>query len=167
MNGVDLEQLLDRIEAAARRYHRLILVVGPADSGKTRTLQALGHRLSSRIHNVNRIVSQALLEVSRHRRPFAAQRALVDPVKGEDPVVLDNLEILSDPELRQDPLRLLQQMSRNRTVVASWNGSLAGDHLTYAEPWHHEHHAYPEPDAIIVQPATQDSAAPGESRAEP
>ena len=38
-------------------------------------------------------------------------------------VLLDNTEILLDPALEQDSGRLLQLVSRNRTIVASWNGT--------------------------------------------
>ncbi len=43
-----------------------------------------------------------------------------------DVVLLDNLEILFDTALEVEPLRLLQVSSRNRTIVASWNGSYIG-----------------------------------------
>jgi hypothetical protein len=45
--------------------------------------------------------------------PAAAQAGLV---------LLDNIELLFDVHLKQDPLRLLQGLSRNKTVVATWNG---------------------------------------------
>jgi len=47
---------------------------------------------------------------------------------------LDNTEILFNPILKQDPLRLLQRISRNRTVVATWLGNVTDSHLTYAAP---------------------------------
>ena len=40
-------------------------------------------------------------------------------------MLLDHLEILFDPALEQDPLRLLQGVSRDRTVVAAWPGTTA------------------------------------------
>ena len=56
-------------------------------------------------------------------------------------VLLDNLEILFDVLLRQDPLRLLQDISMNRTIVAARTGS-ADDHLSYAVPRHPEYRRY-------------------------
>ena len=64
--------------------------------------------------------------------------------------VLDNTEILFSPELQQYPLRLLQMLSRNRTVVAAWAGKQEGESLTYADPAHPEFKRYPKPDAVIV-----------------
>ena len=48
-------------------------------------------------------------------------------------ILLDNIELLFAVELAQDPLRLLQSLSRNRTVIASWPGTFDGQSLTYAE----------------------------------
>jgi hypothetical protein len=59
--------------------------------------------------------------------------AIVGEATGEL-VLLDNIEILFDVHLKQDPLRLLQGLSRNQTVVAAWNGSIVDGHVTYAVP---------------------------------
>ena len=76
-------------------------------------------------------------------------------------MVLDNLEILFDKDLQQDPLRLLQGISRNRAVVASWNGIMNSGRLLYAETGHPEYRSYDSVDALIVGmdgTATVDSA---------
>ena len=59
-----------------------------------------------------------------------------------DVVLLDNIELLFAVELAQDPLRLLQSLSRNRTIVAAWPGTFDGKTLTYAEPGHPEARRY-------------------------
>jgi len=74
---------------------------------------------------------------------LAAQAALV---------LLDNIEILFDVHLKQDPLRLLQGLSRNRTVVAAWNGSIVDGHMTYAVPDHPEYRRYPIRDFLVASP---------------
>ena len=50
---------------------------------------------------------------------------------------------------------LLQGISRNRTVVASWNGHASGQKLVYAEPGHAEHRNYELGDVMIVQMSGQ------------
>ena len=65
-------------------------------------------------------------------------------------LVLDNLEILFDPDLKQDPLRLLQGISRNRSVLASWNGTYNSGKLLYAESGHPEYRSYDSADVLIV-----------------
>ena len=61
---------------------------------------------------------------------------------------MDNLELLFSPDLAQDPLRLLQGLARNRTIVASWPGFMRGAQLIYAEPSHPEYRRYPELDVL-------------------
>ena len=65
-------------------------------------------------------------------------------------VLLYNIELLFDIALHQDPLGLLTRISRRRTVVATWSGSMEGDHIVYAEPGHPEYRRYPVEDLLIV-----------------
>ena len=67
-----------------------------------------------------------------------------------DVVLLDNLEILFDTALELQPLRLLQVLDRNRTIIASWNGSYQGGTLIYAELGHPEFMQFKRPEAVIV-----------------
>ena len=71
----------------------------------------------------------------------------------------------SPRNLAQDPLRLLQSLSRNRTIVAAWPGIFDGASLTYAEPGHPEARRYPTPQAVIVRAGDAEqieAASPGE-----
>jgi hypothetical protein len=67
-------------------------------------------------------------------------------------VLLDNIEILFDPSLKQDPLRLLQGLSRNKTIIAAWNGSFVNGYITYAKPDHSEYRRYPAINILIINP---------------
>ena len=97
------------------------------------------------------MLSQKLLEYPVKIRTLRLPR-IVETILGEtgkDTVLLDNTEIHFNPVLQQDPLRLLQQVSRNRTIVAAWNGKFEGGALIYAEPDHPEYRKYYEVDALI------------------
>ncbi len=137
-------------EAAATLYHRLVLVVGPARSGKTRLLQATSAEYGWPLINLNQRVSELLLELTQRQRALRVPRLVADVLDsaGAATVLVDNLELLFSPDLAQDPLRLLQGLARNRTVVASWPGVMIGRQLTYAEPSHPEYRRYPEPDTL-------------------
>ncbi len=150
------EPLADRIvrqaEQASGLYFRLILVVGPAGSGKTVALQEVQTCMSAPLVNVNLELSRRMLDMTERRRALQVTR-LLEEIAGEaggNVVLLDNVEILFDVSLQQDPLRLLQGISRNRTVVASWNGSLDNGHMTYAMPGHPEYRRYPVRDFLVV-----------------
>ena len=150
------------LEAADGLYYRLVLLVGESGSGKTGVLRAIADEFGISVINVNLVLSGKLLEMTAKQRSLQLQETfnlVVD--KAQSPVVLDNLEILFDKDLMQDPLRLLQGISRNRAVLASWNGTSVGGRLLYAEAGHPEYRSYGSVDALIVSmdgTATIDSA---------
>ena len=67
-----------------------------------------------------------MLDLTERQRTLQLPRLLLTIVNeaSGDVILLDNIEILFDVSLRQDPLRLLQGLSRNKTVVAAWDGSI-------------------------------------------
>lgn len=147
-----IHDLLKRsLRAADDLYYRLVLLVGETGSGKTAVLHRLAADLGTEPVNVNRDLALELLELTPGQRALhlpALFGRIMNDVRS--PVLLDNLEILFDPALHQDPLRLLQGIARQRTVVASWNGTLAAGKLSYAEIGHPEYRRYDEIDALIV-----------------
>jgi hypothetical protein len=153
------------LQAAEGLYHRLVLLVGDTGSGKTRVLREVAQDLGTKVINVNLALSAELLELTAKQRALRLPGILDQIVdKEQSPVVLDNIEILFDKDLEQDPLRLLQGISRNRSVVASWNGTTVGSKLIYAETGHPEYRSYDLVDLTIVGMdgmATVDSAQIG------
>ncbi len=146
------EQLFSWVQSASRFYHRLVLLVGPRRTGKTIALREFARPAGAPVINVNLALSQALLDVPRAQRSlrgFPLLREITAAAPGGI-VILDNLEILFAPDLKLDPLRALQQVSRDRTVVAAWNGRCHGGRLTYAEPSHPEYRDYPAQGLLIV-----------------
>ena len=148
------ETLLERIEEAAALYNRLVLVVADSGSGKTRLLRQLSEELRFPLVNVNRELSRRLLDLTERQRTLRLPRLLHELVDEADAdvVLLDNLEVLFDAALKQDPLRLLQGLSRGRTLVASWNGAHDGRYMTYATPEHPEYRRYPVQGFLVAGP---------------
>jgi hypothetical protein len=153
--GVD-RRLIDRVSGAvgdaAGRYHRLVLFAGASGSGKTRILREAAAARGAEVLNLNLRLSEQLLDVPRKERPVQTARMvadLLDATSG-DPLFVDNLEILFSPDLGLDPLRVLQQSSRNRTIVATWAGTHRNGTLTYAASGHPEARSYQDVDAVIV-----------------
>ena len=149
------EQLQNRIkeflQASEGLYNCLVLLVGEAGSGKTDILRDVAGEFNTSVLNVNLVISSQLLDLTAKQRALRLPEILGQVVeKAKPPVVLDNLEILFDKGLKQDPLRLLQGISRNRPVVASWNGTVTDGMLFYAEPDHPEYRRYDSVDALIV-----------------
>lgn len=149
-----VDQILGKIDQAAELYHRLILMVAPAGSGKTSALQDLHERLDRPLVNVNLELSRRMLDLTERQMALQLPQLLMAIVKEakRDISLLDNIEILFDVSLKQDPLRLLQRLSRNKTIVAAWNGSTDTDYLVYATPDHPEYKRYPSHDLLIATP---------------
>jgi hypothetical protein len=146
-------EVLARISTVAELYYRLLLVVAPSGSGKTPALRLVAERSGAPLLNLNRELSERLLDLTERQRALQLPRVLEDVV-GTDPslTLFDNTEILFDVAFEQDPLRLLQRISRHRTVVASWNGTVEGGYLVYATPDHPEYRRYPARELMLVCP---------------
>lgn len=160
MGGFVHQQIQDAVQTAEGLYHRLVLLVGKTGSGKTSVLRDVAEGYGTTVININLALSSELLELTAKKRSLQLPELLGDIVdKALSPVVLDNLEILFDKDLKQDPLRLMQGISRNRTIVASWNGTMTSERLLYAESGHTEYRSYDSVDVLIVR---MDSAYAGD-----
>ena len=139
------DRVIKRIGQAAELYHRLVMLVAPAGAGKTAALQDVRERTAAPLVNVNLELSRRMLDLTERQRALQLPRLLAEIVgaSAADVVLLDNVEVLFDVSLKQDPLRLLQGLSRNKTVVAAWSGTIDGEYMVYATPDHPEYKRYP------------------------
>jgi hypothetical protein len=144
-------QLKNAMEDAPLRYFRLVLLAGSSGTGKSHLLQWVAQEQKCEVVNINLLLAGRLLELSALQRCTKVSGILAEVVESfASPVFLDNAEILFDQSLELDPLRLLQGLSRNRTLVVAWNGRVNQGRLSYAEPGHPEYRFYDQPDAILV-----------------
>ena len=131
-----------------------MLVVGPSGAGKTAALRTVRDRTGAPLTNVGLKLSRRMLDLTARQRTLRLPRLLreivVNDVEPRATTLLDNTEILFGADLEQDPLRLLQGLSRDRTVVAAWNGTITDGVLRYATPGHAEHRHYPVSDFLAV-----------------
>jgi hypothetical protein len=151
------EGVIRKIGQAAELHHRLVMLVAPAGAGKTAALLDVHQRTMAPLVNVNLELSRRMLDLTERQRALQLPRLLSEIVtrSENDVILLDNIEVLFDISLKQDPLRLLQGLSRNRTVVAAWSGCIAGNNMVYATPDHPEYKRYPVRDFLVVNPVPQ------------
>ena len=152
--SISREAVLEQIEAAPTLYHRLVLVVADSGSRQTRVLRQIAEELRIPFINVNLEISRRMLDLTGRQRALQLPRLLREVIDDADTdvVFLDKLEILFDVDLQQDPLRLLRGLSRNKTIVASWNGAVNEQYMTYATPEHPEYRRYPVQGFLVVGP---------------
>lgn len=148
------DKVIRKIGQAAEVYHRLVMLVAPAGTGKTAALRDVHKHTSAPLVNVNLELSRRMLDLTERQRALRLSHLLSEIVSASptDVVLLDNIEVLFDVSLKQDPLRLLQGLSRNKTLVAAWSGSINGEHMVYATPDHPEYRRYHIRDFLVVSP---------------
>jgi hypothetical protein len=137
-----LDQVVDEIGSL---NSKLILLIGPPRSGKTRLLDDLGKRRQLPILNVGAALGRQLLAVPIARRHLETATLLKDLATRHaagDLVLLDNIELLFDQTLHLNPLDLLKRQAHVRRVVAVWPGELNDNRLSYATMGHPEHQDY-------------------------
>lgn len=103
--------------------------------------------------NVNIELSEKLIAVPQSKRKYYVTEFLQEIIMGrtEEIICLDYFELLFHPELAVNPIQLLRDISRNKTLVISWRGNIEGDALVHAEPGHPEYKRQTVEDAIIIK----------------
>ena len=146
------EAVAEKIEHAESLYYRLVLVVGADGSANAPTLKEVAECVAAPLINVSRDLSRRLLDLTERQRRIRVPRLLGGIVAEAESniVLLDNIGLLFDIALRQDPLGLLQRLSRRRTVVAIWSGSMESGNVVYAVPGHPEYRRYPVDGFLVV-----------------
>uniref|UniRef100_A0A7V4G6P1 BREX-3 system P-loop-containing protein BrxF n=1 Tax=Desulfobacca acetoxidans TaxID=60893 RepID=A0A7V4G6P1_9BACT len=144
--------VIEKLSQVAQLYYRLLILVAPAGAGKTKALRKVSKSIGSPMININLELSRRMLDLTERQRVLQLPRLLSEIVNttGSDVSIIDNIEILFEVSLRQDPLRLLQTLSRHKTVVVAWSGSYDNEHMTYATPDHPEYRRYLVRDFLVV-----------------
>lgn len=104
------------------------------------------------IVNLNLELSKKLLTIQRKKYPLKVQELIEGIVNTPDKIILlDHIEIIFDSALKQNPLKLLQNLSRNRSLIAIWPGKYENGMLTYAVPGHQEYFSEINQDATVLK----------------
>ena len=142
--------VLRRLHALDQMYQRLVLLVG---KGMGEVLHRLAERESLPLIELNLELSRRLLDLPQRERVLNASRLIGEIVAETESgaVLLDRIELLFEPSLALDPLRLLQGLSRSRALVVHWPGRIEEEHLVYARPGHPEHRRYATEGLVVVQ----------------
>ena len=138
------------IVSSKELYHRLVLVVGDKDEC-SEIIHEISKGYEAQPININLKLSEKLLQLNHRRRQLKVKTLVEDLMRDEkDIAFLTDTEILFDSSLQQDPLRFLQDISRNKVIVAHWGGKLSNDKLTYAVPSHSEYREYSSNKLVVI-----------------
>ena len=153
-----LTKLENLLHVVSDLNSKLILLVGPSRSGKTQLLRQLGANLNLEPLNIGLELGRRLAATPNNKRGFSAGELLREVAqleqfreRTEDPLLLDNLELLFEPSLQINPLDLVRRLAHSKRVVAVWPGELRGDRLVYADMSHPEHRDYSRDGVVVLE----------------
>ena len=151
MKNSKINDKIDSLILSGRElYHRLVLVIGDGDECLN-IINEVAESHKKKPININLELSEKLLQFNNKRRQLKLQSLMADLIKDEKELIfLTNTELLFDISLQQDPLKLLQSVSRNITVVAYWGGEVNNTKLVYAVPNHSEYREYSSNDVVFI-----------------
>ena len=142
-----LQSAIDQFLAAQAFYPCCLLIhpdISVLEHAKTRVVTQRAWPVVS----CATVLSEALLDVSAAQRSRAVPSVLRNAVQQQrsGPVLLAEIDVLFEPSLSLDPLRLLRDISRTTPLVVLWPGSHINGVLAYAtaDPPHAHYRAWTE-----------------------
>lgn len=151
-HNIYVNYILKKVDIIKDQFYRLILIVGPSENGQENILYHLAKKIDAPVLNINLEVSRRLLEFSEKQRPTKVAKVVGNLIaeKNKKKFIFQNIELLFAASLKIDPLRLLQKISRNDTIIVGWNGKIQNNNLIYAEPSHPDYRKYNTKDLNIL-----------------
>lgn len=143
-----LSSACENIEKLKDRYYRLMLLV----NASREQLSELSNQFECPLINMNLVVSEQLkaLPSKDWSRELSDIISNIISESKSDTLIFDHIELIFEPAMQRDPLKLLQYCSKNTTLIVHWPGELHDGCLTYAVPGHPEYRHYANVDAVIV-----------------
>jgi len=150
MNLEIMEAVKKELESIQLRRHQLLFLV--TENFKN-DICFVSDSLGVPYLNVNSELSKMLKNLPIKRRPRKVSELFKRIVKEQNTniLVLDHIEILFDPQLQQNPILLLEDISRNYTLIVGWKGQYYNKKLVYSEPDHDEYFTCDNKDGIIIE----------------
>jgi len=157
-----VDAVIEKMNDVKEKDCRLIMLIGPRGSGKTRVLKEVERLTGAPRVNVTLELSRRLLNIDSEDRPLKAGEVFKDmlaDLRMEDgtfleAVLLDDIEALFEPYLELDAIQVLREVSRNKTVVAACTGKVEEDSLLCFDPKGNRYLEFPLEDLVVVQIAT-------------
>lgn len=140
MTAQDFSHFAEMIGQASNSRHKLVFIIGESGAGKSSLLACLSSKFSLPLLNLGPQLGTKLMSVSLRKRPLSIEAAVQELLPLEHSgVCIDNTDILFNPALRCDPIRLAYSVSQNRVIMYALNGRLEGRRFVRGYPDHPEY----------------------------
>ena len=136
-----VKQLQAKIMSIRNQRHSLLFITVEKPNRMNDFINDLKRESMSSL-NISLYLSDQLRFISSDKRPFQVVKWLrkVIAEQKHDVVLLHNIEYLFDPELKQNPVKLLEALSGNTVLLVLWPGKEEHGVLKYAGPEHPEYY---------------------------
>lgn len=129
------EKILNEINQMDERWNKLIFLCS----------DGLDENLPSDVGveeiNINLIVSEELIDVPKNRYSFNVLNIIQNQLGDKQTVYLfEHIDILFDPSLQINPVRLFENLSKENKIIVNWPGIYKNGTLIYAEYGHPEYY---------------------------
>jgi len=135
-----LEQFL-----AHRPYHAAFFFVHPQISRLQAAVAELQQTYEWPAIAISPILARLLFPIPPQQWPRSAPRLFHDSLQpyAAGPLLCHDIDLLFEPALHLDPLKLFLDASRHTSLIIAWPGTCTEHSLTYAVPEHAHFHSWP------------------------
>lgn len=141
-----IDNLLTEVKVALDRAeyqsYKLILVTIPEDFRREIEVEILNNSIG--FVNLSKELARKLVSLSIRERVRRLE-AEVDKIANDcgSSVWLTKLDVLFEPALDNDPMRLLKGIAKSKAVVAIWPGEITETSVVYSKPGKPDYKNYP------------------------
>lgn len=145
---MDIERLNKIIDSSKLQRSQLIIICNP---NKEKLIKQNNNKYCIQNVNISLELSKELIVIPKTKRSTRVRRCLAEILHrfNSDVLWIERMQLLFHPELEFDPIQFFQNVSRNKTIILSWDGEHKNNKLIYAKPGHQEYRVFSEIDAQI------------------
>ena len=145
---MDIEKLNKIIDSSKLQRSQIIIIRNP---NKEKFMKQNNNKYCIQNVNISLELSKELMDIPKTKRSNRVRRCLAKILHkfNSDVLWIERMQILFHPELEFDPIQFFQNVSRNKTIILSWDGEYKNNKLIYAKPGHQEYRVFSEIDAQI------------------
>jgi len=145
---MDIERLNKIIDSSKLQRSQLIIICNP---NKEKLIKQNNNKYCIQNVNISLELSKELIVIPKIKRSTRVRRCLAEILHrfNSDVLWIERMQLLFHPELEFDPIQFFQNVSRNKTIILSWDGEYKNNKLIYAKPGHQEYRVFSEIDAQI------------------
>lgn len=132
-----VKMLEEKIEEKKLDYNQFMVLLWNNNT----EIKHLFKEIDSSILNINRLISEQLLDIPSKLQAIKTQRIITEVIRNnpQKVIVIDDFEILFSPILKVKPIELFRELSRYKIIIVIWRYSYENNRLVYAVPEHIEY----------------------------